>query len=159
MRRHGSWLFLTTVVSLSACERSDPGAAIGVPASFAPTSKVVQANGRTARCNTVHSLTLPAPMVEKLNLNVDADTAVISCSLQVIEDGVAANLPARVHGTATALSGNIAPIEFKEIVEAEALSYVGTFSIAGKAGVRFDVTIVDPQTAARYELDFEQTRI
>lgn len=156
-----SSLLITSAVLLIGCGRGDPGgdAPMGMPASFAPTSEVVQANGRTAQCNTVHSLTLPEQMIEKLSVNVDPDTAVISCSLQVIDDGVLINLPAEVRGTATALSGNIAQIEFKEVVEEEALSYVGTFSIAGKAGVRFDVTLLDPQTGARYDIDFEQTRI
>lgn len=154
-------LLAGVVLLLAACERGDPESEtpIGVPASFAPTEEVVQANGRTARCNTVHSLTLPQRMIDRLNLAVGADTAVISCSLQAVEDGIVVNLPVHVSGTVTTLAGNIADIDFTQVVEEETVSYVGQFAIDGKAGVRFDVTMVEPRTGARYQLDFEQTRI
>lgn len=149
------------VVLLVGCGRGDPDPAksIGMPSSFSPAEKVVQANDRTVRCNTVHSMTLPPPIVDRLNFTVAPDTAVISCSLQVVRDGRVLNLPARVLGTVTTLSGNIAEIDFKQVLEEETVSYVGQFTIDGKAGVRFDVTVVDPQSGARYELDFEQIRI
>ena len=152
---------VTSAVFLAACgpDSSGTNAPIGAPSSFAPAQKVVRTDNRTARCNTVHSFTLPAQTIEKLNLSVGPDTAVISCALQATENGVVRVLPARVQGTATALSGNVRELDFREVVEQETLSYVASFTIDARVGVRFDVTILDPQTGAAYAVDFEQTKL
>ena len=123
-------------VLLVGCGRGDPdpGMPIGMPASFSPAGKVVRANGRVPRCNTVHYMTLPRRVVDRLNLTVDPETAVISCSLQVVENGRVLNLRARVLGTVTTVSGNIAEVDFKRSFEEETVSYVGQFTTDGKSG-------------------------
>lgn len=153
--------FAAGVVFLAACGPNNPGTTtpIGAPSSFAPVQKVVRGDGRIARCNTVHSSTLPAQMIERLNLDVGPDTAVISCALQATENGVIRVLPAQVRGTATALSGNIRELNFHEVTEQETVAYVASFTIDARVGIRFDVTIVDPQTGASYAVEFEQTKL
>lgn len=149
-----------TAVLIAGCDARDSDVdEIGVPASFSPAQEVLRTDDRTVRCNTVHSLTLPQRIVDRFDLTVDRNTAVVSCSLQVAEDGAVRNLPALVSGTATALAGNISSIDFKEVVEEETVSYVGTFAMQAKAGVRFDITVVDPQTGVHYRIDFEQTAV
>lgn len=160
-RQLGRLLVLSGVAMLGGCERSDTeqGRAIGMPASFSPAEQVVRMEDRIARCNTVHSFTLPSRVADRLDLSVGPNTAVVSCALQANRDGAVTNLPAQVHGTATALSGNISELDFREVLEEETLSYVAAFNIDARAGVRFDVTILDPQTGRRHDLHFEQTQI
>lgn len=150
-----------SVSLLAACGQGDPGtqAPIGAPASFAPAEQVVRDEGRIARCNTVHSFSLPTRMVEKLNVNAGPETAVISCVLQAVENGAVRVLPAQVRGTATALSGSSRQLEFHEVLEEDTRSYVASFTIDARVGIRFDVSILDPQTGVTYEVAFEQTRL
>lgn len=150
-----------TASLLAACGPGDPGsqAPMGAPASFSPAQQVVRDDGRVAHCNTVHSFTLPTRMVEKLDVSVGPDTAVISCVLQAVENGAVRVLPAQVRGTATALSGNTRQLEFQEVQEEDTRSYVASFTIDARVGIRFDVSILDPQTGATYQVDFEQTRL
>lgn len=134
----------------SACDSE-----YGVDA-FAPTQEVVRADERIARCNTVHSLRLPQAIRDRYDFPADENTAVISCSLQIVVDGVTQNLPAEVSGTATTLTGNLKPLGFREVVTEDALSYVATFALEAKHEVRFDLEIADEQTGTRYEMRFVQ---
>jgi hypothetical protein len=81
-----SWtsvIALTVTVALTPCS-DDPQRA---PAGFSPARALVRQQGRIARCNTVHSLTLPADVMHHYGLRADEDTGVISCTLQLSNYG------------------------------------------------------------------------
>lgn len=128
------------------------------PAAFEPTRVQVNADDHIARCNTVHSLTLPQAVLRSYGFEADADRAILSCSLQVTDD-VPVNIPARISGTATALTGATSQLEFKEILEEGAVSYVAAVDLAAKSAIRFDVSMTDLQTGARYNIELRQVEL
>jgi hypothetical protein len=128
------------------------------PAGFEPTRVEVRSEERVARCNTVHSLTLPEAVLRRYGLASGEDTAVLSCSLQTT-DQPPDNIPARVSGTATSLVGTSVPLDFKEILEGEAVSYVTTFDLTARSEIRFDLSIIDEQTGRNHAIEFSQVEL
>lgn len=140
-----------TVAALSACDSRDRA-----PPGFSPTRETLREAGHIARCNTVHSLTLPVSVMHRYGIEPDRNKAVLSCSLQVVTDGAPANVAAQVEGTATVLTGRTTAIEFQEILETGAISYLGAFTLAGKSRIAFNVRMTDLRTGQMFTLDFEQ---
>lgn len=124
--------------------------------AFNSTQEVIRTEDRVVRCNTVHSLRLPEETRDRYGFPANENTAVISCSLQLVLEGVTQNLPAEVSGTATTLTGNLKPLGFREVVTDDALSYIATFALEAKHEVRFDVKVVDRQTGRDYYVRFAQ---
>jgi hypothetical protein len=127
------------------------------PRGFESSSGIVRDQGHLARCNTVHSLTLPREIQQRYRVKAHDDTAVISCSLQVESVGSPTNVAARVSGTQTLLTGRTTPLDFKEILDEDAVSYVATFSIAAKLAIDFNVTLTDLQSGATYRVKLRQS--
>ena len=151
---------LTSLLACSSDEGQPAGlAAPHAPVGFSPTSATVRENERIARCNTVHSLTLPNAIVERYNVNAQDETGVISCSLQSSAAEPPTNLPAQVTGTVTTLTGRSAPVEFKEILDEGAVSYLGTFSIDAKSALDFEVQLTDPQSGQTIRVDLRQNEL
>lgn len=127
-----------------------------VPANFSPAFATANADGRTARCNTAHSLALPAEILARLDVRADSRTAVIVCSLQRMRGGEPVNLPARVFGAATATRHGISRIDFKEFGGNGLMSYAGSFLFHGEQ-VGFRVTVIDPADEQRFRITFVQS--
>lgn len=51
------------------------------------------------------------------------------------------------------------PLEFKEILDEGAVSYVAAFPTTAAPAVDFDVQLTDPQTGERYAVSFRQTEL
>lgn len=149
------------VLLIVGCSREDSApaglAAPHAPAGFAPASETVRENARIARCNTVHSLTLPTSIVERYGVQANDETGVISCSLQVDHGGPPTNVAAQISGTVTTLTGQVSPVEFKEILEEGAVSYVGTFSIEAASSLDFEVSLIDSATGTAYRVALQQS--
>jgi len=145
---------VATLLALASCSREGERS----PAGFEPTRAERRFDGHVARCNTVHSLTLPQAVLDRYELAAGEDTAVLSCSLQVI-NGSPHNIPARISGTATTLVGTTTPLHFGEILEEQAVSYVTTFNLTAHSEIRFDIVMVDEQTGARYAVEFSQVEL
>jgi hypothetical protein len=128
------------------------------PPGFSPTRAQVVTDDRIARCNTVHSQTLPQAVRNRYGIEPSDDTAVIACSLQ-IRQAVPANIAAQVKGTQHALSGLPIEIQFKEILEDGAVSYLSTFDIGAKTEVRFQIVMTDPQTGKTYDIELRQENL
>lgn len=137
----------------------DGFAAPHAPTGFAPSSETVRSNERIARCNTVHSLTLPTSIVERYGVQANEDTAVISCSLQEDTGGPPRNIAAQVSGTVTTLTGQASPIDFKEILDDGAVSYLGTFSIKARSALDFEISLTDPSTGKTYPVGLKQSEL
>lgn len=148
-------LLLVALAFIAACSRSPSGA----PTGFSPASKVVRIDDRIARCNTIHSLSLPAAVLGRYGIAADADTAVISCSLQRIENGVPVNMPALLSGTVTLLTGKTVPIDFQETRDHDAISYVAVFDLTARSRIDFDVHLTDVLTGARHHLELRQAAL
>lgn len=125
------------------------------PAAFEAVREQLVAGDRIARCNTVHSLTLPAEIVQRYELSTGEDLAFISCSLQVATDPPS-NIPARVSGTQTALTGTSEALQFKEVLEGNAVSYIAPFDLTATSELRFDVQLADPDTHAEFDVQLRQ---
>jgi len=93
--------------------------------------------------------------VQRYSLSIGEDLAFISCSLQ-IDTEPPSNIPARVSGIQTALTGATASLEFKEILEGGAVSYIAPFDLAAASEIRFDVLLVDADTQAKDEVNLRQ---
>jgi hypothetical protein len=145
---------VTTLLAAVGCSREKESS----PAGFEPTRAESRSDGRIARCNTVHSLTLPQEVLHRYDLVAGENTAVLSCSLQMI-DGSPDNIPARISGTATTLLGTTTPLNFKEILEERAVSYVTTFDLTARSEIRFDIQMVDEQTGRSYAVEFSQVEL
>ena len=143
---------VTMLLATAGCSRE------AGPAAFEPTQVKLRFDERIARCNTVHSLTLPQAVLRRYDLVADEDTAELSCSLQMA-DGTPGNVPARIAGTATSLVGTTTPLDFKEILEERAVSYVTTFDLTARSEVRFDIQITDEQTGKDYAIEFSQVEL
>lgn len=81
------WILLTAMLAIVGCSQSDERSA------FEPARTHVMLGDRIARCNTVHSLTLPQEVVQRYELSTGEDLAFISCSLQMATDPPS-NIPA-----------------------------------------------------------------
>lgn len=114
---------------------------------------------RIARCNTVHSLTAPRTVLERYGLTGDYETGILTCSLQMTRGDVPENVPAQISGTATSLTGKTQRIDFKEVLEREAVTYVGTFSLAERSRIDFSVWLYDPLTGERYHVELRQAAL
>lgn len=125
------------------------------PAAFEPVRVQVSSGDRIARCNTVHSQTLPAEVVRRYELSTGEDLAFISCSLQIASEPPS-NIPAKVSGIRSALTGATATLDFKEILQGDAVSYIAPFDLTAASEMRFDVLLVDPETQAKYEVELRQ---
>lgn len=146
--------------ALSACGVESPNAA-GVPDKphgFEPASVVVREDSRVARCNTVHSLTLPAQIRERYSVPADESTAVISCSLQS-EDGTPPNIASRASGTQTVLTGRTSPLQFREAVNEGVTVHMATFAIDAKSEIEFDVELRDERTGKSYVVELRQSEL
>jgi hypothetical protein len=97
-------------------------------------------------------------VLRRYDLVADENTAVLSCSLQMINESPG-NIPARISGTATSLVGTTTPLDFREILEEQAVSYVTTFDLTARSEVRFDIQMVDEQTGKRYAVEFSQVEL
>jgi hypothetical protein len=151
-----SWIF-GVMLAMTACAPDD-GDDARKPAKFEAAKAQVSLGARIARCNTVHSETLPEEVVRRYNLSVGEDLAFISCSLQIAADPPS-NIPARVSGIQTALTGATASLDFKEILEEGAVSYIAPFDLTAASEIRFDVLLVDVDTQAKYELNLRQDEV
>ena len=127
----------------------------GRPPAFEPVRTHVASGDRIARCNTVHSLTVPQEVIRRYELSTSEDLAFISCSLQMATDPPS-NIPAKVIGVREDLTGTRASLEFEEILQGDAISYVAPFDLTAKSELRFEVVLVDPLTEAKYELTLRQ---
>lgn len=165
MRGQVGSLKVRTVVALAhllcaACSKEDRDprglAAPHAPQGFAPAAAIVRADERTARCNTVHSLTLPNSIVHRYSIAANDGTAVISCSLQADAAGESVNVPARVRGIQTSLDGVSKPLDFDEILDDRAVSYLSTFSIDENSWVEFEVSLIDEATSREYLVGLRQ---
>jgi hypothetical protein len=145
-------VLLCTTVILAGCgdsaQRSPPG--------FAPARAIVRDHGRIARCNTVHSLTLPGGVIRRYGLHADDETGVISCSLQLSSNGMPVNARALVSGIARTLTGNTERLGFKEVLDKGAVTYVATFPLTAASRIDFDVDMYDPITGRRHEIELRQ---
>ena len=128
------------------------------PAAFEPVRTQLVLGDRIARCNTVHSLTLPGEIVRRYELSAGEDLAFISCSLQRATDPPT-NIPARISGRRTALTGATASLEFKEILDGGAVSYIAPFDLTAASEMRFDVLLVDPENQAEYNVQLRQDEV
>lgn len=138
---------------LAGCgERGQPS-----PAGFSPARAVVREQGRIARCNTVHSLTLPASVMSRYGLHAGDDTGVISCSLQLLSNGMPVNTRALISGISRTLTGNAERLGFKEVLDEGAVTYVATFPLTAASRIDFEVDMYDPITGKRYEVRLQQT--
>lgn len=151
--KHASWVF-ALMLAMAACAPDDARK----PAAFEPVRAQVSLGERIARCNTVHSQTLPEEVVRRYNLSVGEDLAFISCSLQT-QTEPPSNMPARVSGIQTALTGATASLDFKEILEGGAVSYIAPFDLTAASEIRFDVLLVDVDTRAKYEVSLRQEEV
>jgi len=129
------------------------------PAGFSPAHAMVRAHGRIARCNTVHSLTLPSAVIQRYGLHAADETGIISCSLQLVTDDVPANTRALISGIARTLTGNAERLSFKEVLDQGAVSYVATFPLTAASRIDFDVEMYDPITGRRYEVELRQSAL
>lgn len=129
------------------------------PAGFAPARAIVRAHGRIARCNTVHSLTLPWAVISRYGLHADDETGIISCSLQVHTSGLPMNTRALIAGTATTLTGSTERLGFEEVLDQGVVSYVATFPLSATSRIDFDVHLYDPITGRRYDVQFRQSAL
>ena len=146
------WSICIVMLVVSAC--SPEGSR--KPAAFEPVTAQVSLGERIARCNTVHSLTLPHEVVARYSLSTGEDLAFISCSLQTTATEPPSNIPARVSGLRSALTGATASLEFKEILEGDAVSYIAPFDLTAASELRFDVLLMDADTQAKYEVNLRQ---
>lgn len=147
-------LFISFVSTLTGCQKN----AERKPAKFEPQRTQKEAQNRIARCNTVHTLTLPATVLDRYGIPAGDDTAVLSCSLQVATEPPT-NIPARISAEIQSLSGPSEPLTFKQILDQGAVSYVAPFSIAGRLKINFSIQIVDPQSDQRFELHLTQAAL
>jgi hypothetical protein len=106
----------------------------------------------------VHSLTLSDAVVRRYDFVAGQDTAILTCSLQTT-NGSLSNVPARISGTATTLIGTTTPLDFEEILEGRAVSYVATFDLAARSEIRFDISIIDEQTGRNNRIEFRQVEL
>lgn len=142
-----------TTVILAGCGDSTQRS----PAGFAPARAIFRDQGRIARCNTVHSLTLlPLGVIRRYGLHADDETGVISCSLQLLSNGMPVNTPALVSGSAKTLTGNMERLGFKEVLDQGAVTYVATFPLTAASRIDFDVDMYDPITGRRHEVELRQ---
>jgi hypothetical protein len=149
---------LSSTLATGACGDSrDSGGS--KPAGFAPTRAVVSERGRIARCNTVHSLTLPWTVIRRYGLHADEATGVISCSLQLHSNGMPVNTRALISGTARTLTGDVERLGFKQVLDQGSVTYVATFPLAATSRIDFDVDMYDPLTGHRYEVQFRQSAL
>ena len=140
-------------LTLAGCdERGQPS-----PAGFSPARAVIREQGRIARCNTVHSLTLPASIMSRYGLHAGDETGVISCSLQLLTNGMPVNTRALISGFAKTLTGNTERLGFKEVLDKGAVTYVATFPLTAASRIDFEVDMYDPVTGRRYEVELQQT--
>lgn len=126
------------------------------PAGFSPERAIVRDQGRIARCNTVHSLTLPAAVLRRYGLNAGDETGVISCSLQLLSNGNPVNIRASISGVGRTLTGNARRLGFKEVLDQGAVTYVASFPMTAASRIDFDVDMYDPITGRRYEIGLRQ---
>jgi hypothetical protein len=127
------------------------------PAGFSPARAVIREDGRIARCNTVHSLTLPESVIGRYGLHAGDDTGVISCSLQLLSNGTPVNTRTLISGAARTLTGNTERLGFKEVLDQGAVTYVATFPLTAASRIDFDVSMYDPTTGRRHEVELQQT--
>jgi hypothetical protein len=128
------------------------------PPGFEPTGVQERYGGHIARCNTVHSLTLPQSVLREYGVAADVNTAVLSCSLQVGE-GVPVNVPAQILGTVTTLTGRTSELDFTEILEGNAVSYFTPFDLSAKSEMHFEVSMTDVETGGRYDVELRQVEL
>jgi Domain of unknown function (DUF4426) len=157
--RRASWVVMATF--LCACDGKNPEglAPPNAPTGFSPAASVEKADDRIARCNTVHSLTLPTRVIERYDMSAADDVAVLSCSLQIEAGGAPQNIPADVTGTATLLTGRVSQLEFKEILDERAVAYIAPFSIDAISAIDFHVRLTDRQTGRAHEVRFRQSEL
>jgi Domain of unknown function (DUF4426) len=130
-----------------------------VPPGFGPAGAESREGRHIARCNTVHSLTLPKQIIQRYGLEANENTAIISCELQLQDAGPPRNVPARISGTQTLLTGRTTPLEFKEIEDEGSVSYLAPFSIAAKLAIEFDVALTDTRTGETYRVKLRQSEL
>lgn len=128
------------------------------PAAFEPVREQLLSGDRIARCNTVHSLTLPPEILQRYELSAGEDLAFISCSLQIATQPPS-NIPARVSGTQTALTGSSEELQFKEVLDRNAVSYIAPFDLTATSELRFDVQLADPDTNAVFDVQLRQAEL
>jgi hypothetical protein len=128
------------------------------PRGFEPASAVARGPDRVARCNTVHSLTLPASIRQRYGVQPDEGTALISCSLQ-LESGAPPNIASRVSGTQTLLTGRTTPLEFEQAANEGVTVHMAPFSLEGKSAIDFEVQLTDEQTGRTYTVELRQSEL
>jgi hypothetical protein len=79
--------------------------------------------------------------------------------LQIDEGGTLRNIPADISGTATLLTGRATPLDFKEILDEGAVSYISPFSIEATSAVDFNIKLTDRQTGKTYDVQFRQSEL
>ena len=95
--------------------------------------------------------------MQRYATGADEDLAILSCSLQVDEGGTLRNIPAEISGTATLLTGRTTQLQFKEILDQGAISYISPFSIEATSAIDFNVKLVDRQTGKTHEVRVRQS--
>jgi hypothetical protein len=105
----------------------------------------------------VHSLTLPGAVISRYGMHADDETGVISCSLQLLSNGMPVNTRALISGVARTLTGNAQRLAFKEVLDKGAVTYVATFALTAASRIDFAVDMYDPITGRRYEVELQQT--
>lgn len=57
------------------------------------------------------------------------------------------------------LTGARASLEFEEILQGDAVSYIAPFDLTAASELRFDVTLVDSRTEGKYEVALRQEEL
>lgn len=138
-------------VVLPGCDSPDRA-----PAGFAPAQAAVREDSHIARCNTVHSLSVPASLIHGYGITPDENTVVITCALQVMDDIGPAYIAAQVEGWARAAAGRVIPVDFKAFVDPGAISYLASFSLADQPAVELRVKLTDLRSGAAFDVMLEQ---
>ena len=153
LRVLGNSLFWAAATStfLAGCDSPDRA-----PAGFSPAQVTVREHDHIARCNTVHSLTVPASLSHRYGIAPDENTAVITCALQVATGAAPANVAAQVQGSATAQAGRATSVEFKKVVGPSVILYLGSFALTDSPAIELNVRLTDLRTGAAFDLQLAQ---
>ena len=149
-------LALATVCGLAACGQGAPPA--GKPQlaqPSAPTSRV--AGDFELHYNAIRSDTLPPEMAQAYGLARSREHALITVAmLRRLTDGRTAAVDGTVTVRVRRLTGNVADVAMRRIVEQAAISFIGELPIRGIEMVVFDIEAVPSDSGEKLHAEFRR---
>jgi|GEM_PF-5593901 len=147
----------------AAASRTSLAALTGVGLALASPAAVTQAyvveavNGHTVRCSTIRSDTLSEDVLSRYLLEPSRSTGVLSCVVQpsALERGDTENFEAELSAQAITLTGVPVPLEFREVLEDDQITYLATYAIPVDGPLNFEISALVPAATEATVIAFE----